>query len=251
MDWRTKKQLTLFSVFAVLFIFGVGFFLYKTQPVASCFDNKQNQDETGVDCGGSQCPACLTETPKDLITLWTRFFQIRPGIYEVASLIENPNVSLGVKNLAYTIRLLDEDGKLISIRQGSTYVVPSSRFLAYETNIETGARVPKRVTFTLKPFSWVITQKPSVAISIVKTVRHFDLDRPQLLVTLGNSSINNIGHVDLQVVLVGSDGNAVAVASSQENTVTDSSTADIIFTWPRPFTQGVSSTNVYVRQNPW
>ena len=31
-----------------------------TTPAASCSDGIQNQDETGVDCGGATCPACPT-----------------------------------------------------------------------------------------------------------------------------------------------------------------------------------------------
>ena len=27
-------------------------------PAATCDDGMMNQDETGVDCGGSNCPAC-------------------------------------------------------------------------------------------------------------------------------------------------------------------------------------------------
>lgn len=35
-------------------------FILQKEGVATCFDGIQNGDETGIDCGGSNCPVCVT-----------------------------------------------------------------------------------------------------------------------------------------------------------------------------------------------
>ena len=66
MDWRTKKQLTILAVvFLALFVVLLAIGLSVFYSPGSCADNKKNQSEEDVDCGGP-CPPCA-------------FKQLRPG----------------------------------------------------------------------------------------------------------------------------------------------------------------------------
>ena len=50
-----RSNFGLFYLFIIGAVAGLGYLIFK--PVASCFDNLQNQNETGVDCGGP-CEDC-------------------------------------------------------------------------------------------------------------------------------------------------------------------------------------------------
>jgi hypothetical protein len=240
----------MFVGFALVVLIAVTFLLYKVTPVASCTDGKLNQNETRVDCGG-ECGACLVDTAKDLIVLWTRYFPVRAGEYEVATLVENPNTGVGIRSLPYSYRLLDENGDTIMVRRGQTFATPSSRFLIFETGILTGNRTVSKVSFDLQEFSWEVVKAENLPLGIVKTTRMFSQARPQLAVTIGNNSIRDVEHINLQVVLLDSSGNAVGVDSSLDIKIPDSQTKETVFTWPRPFAAEVATVNVYYRRNPW
>ena len=67
-SWTLKKQLKIFSGFAVLVLLIVLGGIYYFEPSPSCFDKIQNQNEEGIDCGGV-CKQCL-EYPLKQSVLW-------------------------------------------------------------------------------------------------------------------------------------------------------------------------------------
>ena len=48
-DWRVKKQLLYLGVLALIPLALLIYFAFQVGPEATCFDNKQNQREEGVD----------------------------------------------------------------------------------------------------------------------------------------------------------------------------------------------------------
>ena len=248
--WRLKRQLVFFGFFAVIILLLAGYVAYRLFPEASCFDRRQNQGEEQVDCGGP-CGPCMVAHATEPLVIWTRFFEIRPGVFDVAAFIENANLSLGASPVSYTFRLLDANGGLIVNKRGTTYLLPNQKMLVFETGLVAGIRTPTRVTFALDPFIWQIGEEQKLPLTVVKTDRAFSDTRPKLTVTLENSSIHDIAHVDVTALLSDADGNAIAAGTSQLDKVPDSGRADAVFTWPQPFARAVADVQVFVRTNPW
>jgi len=253
MTWRLRHQLIYLGVFALIFVSIFLVFNYIFAPAPSCFDGRQNQDEAGVDCGGARCPACITETPKNVTVLWTRLFQIRTGTYEAAALVENPNIMLGARSIPYLIKFVDADGLVIATRRGETYALPQSRFLIYESGVVSALRKPTRVALELQPFVWEAASKQELPIRIIKGEQSFGLDRPRYLVSLKNESINAVSNIDVAAVVLDASGNALGVSASHLDAIGDSATQDVTFIWPFAFPQGHSPihVDVLVRKNPW
>lgn len=240
-----------FSFFAAVVLLFAGYFAYRLIPAETCTDGKQNQDETGVDCGGSSCQLCLTEQAKDLVIVWTRYFEVRPGVYDVAALVENVNISIGIKDLPYEFRLYGDENAYLASRRGQTYSLPNQQFLIFEPNVQTGSFPPRRMTFEMDEFSWQRADEQSLPISIARTERLLTLPRPKLTVTLSNSSIRDVPRVDVMVIVSEASGNAVGVSASRLPIVPDTSSADAVFTWPMPFTGTPDDVTILVRKNPW
>ncbi len=254
MSWQFKRQLLFLGLFALFLLAIAGSLYYASRPAPSCFDKIKNQDETGVDCGGSQCAVCLDENPKDLIVLWTRFFEVRPGVYDVAALVENPNVLSGVKSLPYQFKLMDADNSTIVSRKANAYVLADERFLIFEPGLVVGGvQKPKRVTFDIKDFEWVPSRHQDPPLRIVHTERMFEGDRPRFTLTLKNETIFDVKGIDVSAVVSDTEGNAVAVAASRVDKVADSAEEEVVFTWPFPFPQNrtVMQVEPFVRRNPW
>ena len=79
----------------------------------TCFDGKQNQDESGVDCGGVCEKVCSFQAVKPNI-IWSRSFKVSEGIYNAIAYIENPNIRAEAFAVPYVFKIFDERNILIS-----------------------------------------------------------------------------------------------------------------------------------------
>lgn len=153
MQWRFQRQLIVLVIILLpLAVLGF-YFISKFFPETTCFDNKQNQDELGVDCGGP-CINCALKKPKQIITFWARAVGARQNAYDAAAFIENANDVLATQNLRYEFTLFDDLG-LIARREGSAFLYPQEKTYIIEPNIQT-ARIPKRVEFKMLSASWEV-----------------------------------------------------------------------------------------------
>jgi len=132
LSWRAKRQLIIASI-PVLLILGLGFlFFQRFLPEPTCFDNKKNQGELGVDCGGP-CEPCATCADKIL----------NQG--------EEQEV-LYSAGMEYEFTLFDEFG-LIARKVGRTFILPQERTHVIEANLNT-TREPSRVEFKILNIDW-------------------------------------------------------------------------------------------------
>ena len=112
MNNKFIKQI-IFGSFFLIILFLIGFavyFLFFKQP-PSCFDKKQNQNETGVDCGGS-CQSCELKTIRPIEVNWVRTFSA-DGKAVLAAEIKNSNANYASDNFSINFDLLDKSKKRI------------------------------------------------------------------------------------------------------------------------------------------
>ena len=131
-SWRTNRKIFYLLIVSGLF-FGIFTFIYVAfiHKPASCFDNRQNLGEIGVDCGSPCDRVCPLEvTP--IIQHWARFFKVNDRKYDTAALIENPNFGFGLKNMSYTFTLYDSDNHVIVSKTDSTFVNPRESFILFQ-----------------------------------------------------------------------------------------------------------------------
>ncbi len=244
-DWRTKKKLTFFlgSVFVIVLV--VGAIVFYLWPKASCTDGRQNQDESGVDCGGP-CTPCVVN-PKDPITLWTRVFEIEDGLYEVAALIENPNISYGLSLLKYTFKIYDVNNILIGVKEGQTFLNPNDKFLVFETGINTKERDAVRVFVELESISdwkYIEEEKSSMVVSEKSFSR---TPFPTLSARLFNQAIFSVEDIYAVAVLYDEDRNAIGASATKVDIINAESSYDISFTWPPNVDLNPYSSIVFTR----
>ncbi|MBI2047753.1 MAG: hypothetical protein HYT27_01300, partial [Parcubacteria group bacterium] len=199
----------------------------------SCFDGKQNQDELGVDCGGSCKLLCAFEAVSPII-LWSQSLEVESGKYDAVAHSENPNVASGVRAAAYSFKLYDENGILIAERVGKTFINPRERFTVFEGGIETGRRIPVRTFFEfITPLQWVEVTDLAPTLSVQNEVFTNDGGKPKLKAEIINNSLGAIDGIGITAVLYDKNNNVIGASKTAVDELLPQSSKTISFIWPQ------------------
>lgn len=239
--WAVKRKLAGLGVMLFLFLLIVGFLAYYFYPRSSCTDGRMNGKEEGIDCGGLCQTQCIG-APRDPQIIWSRFFQVKEGEYDVGALIENINVPVGVKEFRYTFRLYDNTNILLDKRSGLTTLHPNERAFIYEAHLQSGNRRPVRVEFEYDAFTWErMEAQPPFKLDIVE--RQFQQDDfARLYVTLANRDFSAEKNLEVFVLLERNDGNVYAVSRTIIESIAGEGQERLSFVWPRESVIGEPAT---------
>ena len=153
MQSRFLKQL-IYGVFYLAIIFGVGYLLYAPfKSPASCFDNRKNQGETEVDCGGP-CPSCELKKLKPMQVSPVSIFPL--GEEQLSALFElkNLNVNYGAERFIYRLSFYDSTGKEIFSVSKSSFIYPGELKYIAEPGLEFDTRQVVRAEAQISNLSW-------------------------------------------------------------------------------------------------
>ena len=246
MSWSSKKKLTYIfvAVLVVTIVLGVVVFfvLYKSPTYQ---DNKQNQAEEGIDCGGPCLTVCGFEVINPIIH-WSRVSKMFEKAYRVTALIENPNVSAEAYAVSYLFKIYDEDGLLVAEDRGETFIPANKTFPVLSGTINVGNRVPAKAIFefTEKP-SWLETVPGAeVFIESIQFLEKHGLPRVSALVK--NKSVKDIKNVELVVLLLDSENNLINSSKTVLDVVRKNSSEEVIFTWPTAFEREVIKVDIFI-----
>ena len=242
--WTAKRQLTYLGFLALIVTIAL-FFVWRSVTAPTCFDGKQNQDEEGVDCGGS-CAPCLGEI-NDLITIWSKPFELENGRYDAAALVENPNLSLSLPFFKYKFKLYDANNILIALREGESFFNPGEQYVIFETDIDTGKRIPKKAFVEFQTnLDWKKLEKEDLTLIISKK-GFVNEPYPRLSIEIENKSLFPVKDVRSAAVLYDENKNAVAVSTTVIDSIGGESLHPVVFMWPQSFEEQPSSSEIFLR----
>ncbi len=245
MSWSGRKRFLYgFAVTAFLFILALPVIYAVLSKPATCFDGIQNQDETAIDLGGP----CALRDPgslKPVSVLWTRSFKLLPGIYSAVAYLENPNVDTGSEFVRYTLSMYDARGVLVAERHGNVFLPPQAIVPIFESNIQTGNRVPVRSSTVLEQGAdWYRMKKFSGDMEI-RDQENQDLDsRPRVRALLHNIGFEHLRSIPVVATVFDEAGNAVGASKTIVDDLRAGTSAEVVFTWPAPFTEYVSRVDI-------
>lgn len=244
-SWTIKKQLTYFSVFFVVALGVITFFVLKI-VAPTCFDGKQNQDEKSVDCGGVCSQECLGIV-KDLTVLWSKPLKTSKSKYDAVALVENRNLFLSARSVKYQFKFYDDRNILIATRDGETFINPGQKLAIFESNIDAGARKPAKVFLEFqKGIKWELYKEETLGLVI--TNKEYKSDPyPAISATLENKTPANIKGVYAVAIIYDEDGNAIASSATKIKEIKKESSAGLFFTWPERFDSEYFRDEVYLR----
>lgn len=246
MSWAARRKfLYAFGVFAFIFMGFFPFIVALLSRPATCFDRVQNQEETAIDLGGP-CVARDPATLKPVSVLWTRSFKLLPGIYSAVAYIENPNIDTGSERLSYSLKLYDSAGVQVTERTGDVFLPPQTIVPVFESNIQTGNRIPVRasLTFVEGTAEWR-RMKRYAEDMVIRDQKNTDMDtRPRVQAIVANVGLEHLRKMPVVAVVFDEAGNAVGGSRTLIDDIPAGASREVIFTWPAPFTSYVSRVDI-------
>lgn len=234
-------SLGVFFFFAVVIGVPTAILLYEP---STCFDGKQNQEETAVDKGGP-CLLLDERTLSPHAVLWSRSFLVRGGLYSATAYIENPNREAGVRSVDYRFGLYDERNVLVAERSGRTYIMPGGITPVFEGAINTGNRVVARTYFEFtSPLVWERMMNIASVLTIGNKKVANVTATPRLTAEVENTSVAAIPNPSFVAVVFDTAGNAFAASATTLPRLEEGEKGEIVFTWPDPYPRAVGRIDI-------
>lgn len=248
LSWSLKRRVFYIAIILATFSILIGWFVFViSYEPPTYFDGKQNQDELGVDCGGSSPYLCSFQVTNPVI-LFSRSFEVTPGVYNSVAYVENPNFNIGSQSVNYTFKLLDENNQLIVERKGNTFIAAGRISPIFEGSVVTGEKVPVRTFFEFSEEpKWVRVDTDNKSKFLIKNKVLINEDtNPKISATIENTSVTELKDFEVVSVVFNAFGNAIATSRTFIDSLPKRSSIDVVFTWPTPFTKELEACIVPV-----
>lgn len=238
---RSTRQIIVAAVFfSILTLLLLGVYFAFIKSPATCFDNKKNQNEQGIDCGGICSAVC-----KEVIVAEDLQFQevvFVPGgnnRFDVLAKVYNANDQIGASSFRYTFELKDASGAVLQTYSGKSYILPQETKNIIAIGLETEGE-PASVGFLVDSVEWErfsgYQEKPAVNIY---QKRYNELTTGvgfgEVFGLLSNESPYDFQTIIVKVILRDKSGKALAFNTTTMNTVRSSEERDFRLIWPTPF----------------
>jgi hypothetical protein len=236
MSWAGRRKaliITIIALVVVAFLAVVTIAVVYKAP--TCTDQKQNQDEEGVDCGGSCAYLCTAAQ----ITPTVRFVRaLSPvaGRYDVIAYIDNHNQASAAKGVRYTVELYDADHGKIASAMGTFDLPADTTVPIYLPNVYHGTAVVTQAFLTIDTdsYRWY-TVKTKHLVPTVSNIVLSNTTTPRITAVLANPTAYPLYNVTPIVVVFDADNNAVAASQTFIPQISAQGSAQALFAWNAPF----------------
>lgn len=226
----------------VLFLTAISFLIFWKfwYSAPTCFDGVKNNDESGIDCGGSCSLVCRAEVIQPIIRWDPRLFEILPGIWSSLVYVENPNIDSEAVYVPYTLTIYDEQNDILIKREGAT-VLPKNKTVGIFDGsiIMPEGKKPRRAIFELgKNIVWNKRISSEGKIKITHTPLLRLQSAPRVEANVKNEDIKDLKNIELVIAIFDGQDNAIAASRTFLENLKKGESESVFFTWPRPFELG-------------
>lgn len=248
-----KRSIIIFAYVALFaaVVFGIYFLI---SPRATCSDNKKNQGEKAVDCGGPCSPCKTSIVGKDFVVTEKAFVSGGNNTYDAIVKISNPNDSVGASSFHYVFSLKDESGSVLSTKEGDDYILPAdSKYIAQlGFEISSNNVTPSKIDFAVSDVKWEqlsAVEKPQLNVYDKKFGPDASGVGSRAEGLIRNESSNDFKKINVIVILRDEKGGVLGVNVTQEDNVRAKKEAGFVLTWPYAFPATVRSMEVDAQTN--
>lgn len=228
---RRTKQILYGGIFLLvigLILWGISAVFFSAPP--SCFDNKKNQEETGVDCGGP-CVSCAIKSLKNLELSSARIFLVQDSIGAAVE-IYNPNSAFAAANFRYRMEIKDEFGAALRIVEGEYFAYAGELSHIVIPYLEGGLKNAAQISVIFSDVSWVPRGdflRPEIETREIKTEKRSG--SPVVSGKAINQSPSNFSQVAIMAFLFNKGGRLLSASRTSLDTLEKFSTRDFIITF--------------------
>ena len=214
---RTTKQIVYGVIYLSIFlgIFASIYFTYLKPPV-TCFDSIQNQNEEGVDCGGSCAKVCTPATIAPITAVGNVMtFATSPHHVTFLVRITNTNFDFAAKSFDYRFDLSDASGAIIQSVSGTSFIYAGEAKYLIVPNQEISSSVENVVVAISNPV-WAKSSDLGAAPQFVfHSIKTEPISSSTIRVS-GTITDNDVSAFDkITVIALFKNSNGMLVGTSQ------------------------------------
>ena len=251
-----KRDTKRFIIIFIYFLIFVAFFLliyFWLKPAETCFDQKMNQNEQEVDCGGVCQKKCNLLPQFDLAVGTAGFVESGiSGKYDLFGEVSNPNNDFGSGSFNYEFDVKDSSGATLNKFSGKSFILPGEKKYLVATNVPTES-LPGEIVLTVSDVKWeefVNYEKPQLKI-INRNYQETNsgVGFSEAFGLLKNESPFDFSIIKINIILKDSAGKIVALNSTILNTVKTGESRDFKAIWPNKFSGEVENMELQTEVN--
>ena len=247
MSWASRRRLTILAIGgAVIATFAAVVLIATLYQAPSCSDGIQNQEEAGVDCGGS-CAYLCTALEQSPTVLFTQAIPNGSGRTDVVAVIENVNTGAAAKGVPYTITLYGANQVLVQQVNGKLDLPPTSKVAVFVPGISSGYQRDVRAFLTIAPpdVQWYSMPVDTRIVPVVTNTTLAGMtEAPRVDAVLRNSGTASLVDVRVLVLVHDAQGNVIAASQTIVPRIPPQGEATATFTWNGAFTSVPAKTEV-------
>ena len=247
MPWATRRRFFILLIIgSVVVAFFVAAFYSTLYRAPSCTDSIQNQDESGVDCGGSCAYLCAVSQQPPTV-LFTKAFQNSGGRTDIVASIENKNANAAAKDVPYTITLYGSGQSFIQEVSGTVDLVPGLVTPIYVSGIASGKQTVTRAFLAIDPLAprWFAMTADERRVPTVSTTKFSGVvSSPRIEAVVVNPTMNAFMNVRVIILVRGPKGDVIAASETILPSIPAQGQATAIFTWNSAFPSSPTAIEV-------
>lgn len=242
MSWAAGRRALIIGGIVAILLAIAGFVLYSIfNQAPSCADKKQNQDEEGIDCGGSCTYLCAERAGEPLVRFARELRQ--NGRTDVIAYVENPNAS-AARAVKYTVEVYGEDRTSLAKKTGTIDLPPRDYGVIplYIPGIYSGEReaVQAFLTFDDPDTKWFSLDEPLVTLKADSPLLAGTTEAPRVTAFFTNPSVTTVRKAKVIAAVFDAEGNVIAASQTVLPDLAPGAEAEAVFTWNEPFAAPVS-----------
>jgi len=253
MEKRGIKRSIIIFIYLLIFAGLSALVYFWLKPVESCFDQKMNQNEQGIDCGGI-CQKKCNLLPQFDLAIGTAGF-VESGIsgkYDLFGEVSNPNNDFGSGSFSYEFDIRDSSGATLNKFSGKSFILPGEKKYLIATNVPAES-IPGEIILTVKDVKWeefMNYEKPQLKI-INRNYQETNsgVGFSEAFGLLKNESPFDFSTIKVNIILKDSAGKIVALNSTVLNTVKTGESRDFKAIWLSRFSGEVGDMELQTEVN--
>lgn len=203
----------------------------------TCTDGVRNQNEQGVDCGGS-CPYLCTADEEPPTVLFTKAIPSGEGRFDVVALVENKNATAAAKDVPYTITIYGFGQSLIQRVSGTFDLPPAGIVPVFVPGIASGKQAVETSFLSIdgSALKWyALPGDPRLLPGVSDIELAGSTGSPRVTATLSNSDVAPMDNVRVISIIRDASGNAVGASQTLVRTIPALGRVTATFTWNAAF----------------
>lgn len=238
MTWAGERRLVVFLVIgAILAAVMSLIFIAVFYQAPTCSDGILNQDEDGIDCGGS-CRYLCVMSVEPATVLFTQALDNGEGRTDVIALVENKNHGIAAEDVPYTITIYGYDQSLVHSASGKIDLPPGETVPVFLPGVASGhaAVGTAFLTINANEVKWyALPQDPRIVPRVSNVTLGGTVGNPRVTAILANLDVRPMVKTLAVAVVRDASGNAIAASQTILAAIPPQGEATAIFTWNTAF----------------